>query len=62
MDHIAHKRKQFKSINTNDYIITLIKRIKKTLLTLKQFIVFSFEELESPSPKDALCQDWLILT
>ena len=28
MDHIAHLRKQFKSINTYDYIITLIKRIK----------------------------------
>ena len=30
MGHIAHLRKQFKSINTYDYIITLIKR-KKTL-------------------------------
>ena len=34
MGHIAHLRKQFKSINTYDYIITLIKRRKKTLLTL----------------------------
>ena len=33
MGHIAHLRKQFKSINTYDYIITLIKRRKKTLLT-----------------------------
>ena len=31
MGHIAHLRKQFKSINTYDYIITLIKRRKKTL-------------------------------
>ena len=29
MGHIAHLRKQFKSINTYDYIITLIKRRKK---------------------------------
>ena len=28
MGHIAHLRKQFKSINTYDYIITLIKRKK----------------------------------
>ena len=33
MGHIAHLRKQFKSINTYDYIITLIKRKKITLLT-----------------------------
>ena len=29
MGHIAHASKQFKSINTYDYIITLIKRRKK---------------------------------
>ena len=29
MGHIAHLRKQFKTINTYDYIITLIKRRKK---------------------------------
>ena len=29
MGHIAHLRKQFKSINTYDYIITLFKRSKK---------------------------------
>ena len=29
MGHIAPRRKQFKSINTYDYIITLIKRRKK---------------------------------
>ena len=31
MGHIAHRRKQFKSINTYDYIITFIKRRKKIL-------------------------------
>ena len=29
MGHIAHLRKQFKSINTYDYVIMLIKRRKK---------------------------------
>ena len=29
MGHIAHLRKQFKSINTYDYIITLFNRSKK---------------------------------
>ena len=52
MGHIAHLRKQFKSINTYDYIITVIKRRKKTLLIL----VLYLKKLESPSPKDALCQ------
>ena len=33
MGHIAHLRKQFTSINTYDYIITMIKRRKKTLLS-----------------------------
>ena len=34
MGHIAHLRKQFKAIiNTHDYIITLIKGKKPTLLT-----------------------------
>ena len=31
MGHIAHPRKQFKLINTYDYIITLIKRRKKNI-------------------------------
>ena len=34
MGHIAHLRKQFKSINTYDYIITLIKRRKKNIIKL----------------------------
>ena len=32
MGHIAHLRKQFKSLNKYDYIITLIKRRKKKVL------------------------------
>ena len=44
MGHIAYPRKQFKSINTYDYIITLIKRRKKTLLILGEFIGSSFEQ------------------
>ena len=115
MGHIAHLRKQFKSIKTYGYIITLIKRRMNNIIygTLWEFFVFSFEEswipltkgcfvlrlveigsvvlekkifnfnmffyyfviispwkrggalhlnkLESPSPKDALCQVWLKL-
>ena len=34
MGHIAHLRKQFKSINTFDYIKTLIKRRKKNVIKL----------------------------
>ena len=62
MGHIAHLRKQFKSINTYDYIITLIKRRrKKTLLTLCNSLVLHLKKLESPSPKDVSCQVWLKL-
>ena len=32
MGHIAYLRKQFKSINTYDYIITLIKRRNKDII------------------------------
>ena len=42
MGHIAHLRKQFKSLNKYDYIITLIKRRKKK--TLWEIIASSFEE------------------
>ena len=37
--HIAHPRKQFKSINTYDYIITLIKR-KKNIIDFKRIYWF----------------------
>ena len=44
MGHMAHLRKQFKSINTYFYIKTLIKRRKKKpLLTLYEFIGSSFK-------------------
>ena len=60
MGHIAHLRKQFKSINTYDYIINLIKRRKKKPII--NFIeLIGLNKLESPSPKDALCQVWLKL-
>ena len=39
MGHLAHLRKQFKSINTYDYIITLIKRRKKNIIN---FITYCF--------------------
>ena len=113
MGHIAHLKKQFKSINTYDYIITLINRRKKNIIKLmriywffiwrnlnpyhpRMFVqrlieigsvvlekkilkfrlcIFSIKnylllekgralhlnKLESPSPKDALCQVWLKL-
>ena len=44
MGHIAHLRKQFKSINTYDYIITLIQRIKKKW----EFIGSSFKQTWIP--------------
>ena len=60
--HIAHLRKQFKSINTFDYIITLIKRRKKNHYYLyEHLLVLHLKKLESPSPKDAFCQVWLKL-
>ena len=59
MGHIAHLRKQFKSLNKYDYIITLLQRINKKLS--ENLLVLHLNKLESPSPKDALCQDWLKL-
>ena len=44
MGHIAHLRKPFKSINTHDYIITLIKRRKKNIIHFMKFIGSSFEK------------------
>ena len=56
MGHIAH-RKQFKSINTYDYIITLIKRRKKTLLILGEFIAgSSFEQTWIPFTQECHVQ------
>ena len=50
MGHIAHLRKQFKSINTYDYIITL-KREKKHYLVNDNLLVLHLKKLKSPSPK-----------
>ena len=61
MGHIAHLRKQFKSINTHDYIITLIKRRKKNIIKLMIIIGSSFEETWIPIIQGCLCQDWLKL-
>ena len=41
---IAHLRKQFKSINTYDYIITLIKRRKKNIINFMRIKWFFFEQ------------------
>ena len=40
MGHIAHLRKQFKSINTYDYIITLIKRRRKNIHFMLTYCFF----------------------
>ena len=45
MGHIAHLRKQFKSINTYDYIITLIERRKKTIINFMRINDSSFEQI-----------------
>ena len=40
MGHMAHLRKQFKSINIYDYIITLIKGRKKNIIDFKRIYWF----------------------
>ena len=37
--HIAHLRKQFKSLNKYDYIITLIQRIRKNFMRIYWFFI-----------------------
>ena len=59
MGHIPHLRKQFKSLNKYEHIVTLIQRIKKKLY--ENLLVLHLSKVEFPSPKDALCQDWLKL-
>ena len=51
-------KKQFESINTYNYIITLICRRKNPL---SSFLELSYSTFESPLPKGALCQVWLNL-
>ena len=50
--HIARLRKQFKSINIYDYIITLIKR-KKHYKVNENLLVLHLKKLECLSSKDA---------
>ena len=59
MGHIAHLRKQFKSINTYDYIITLIKRRKKKLLISWEFIGSSFEQTWIPLTPGCFVPSWV---
>ena len=54
-----HLRKQFKSINTYDYIITLIKRRKKTLLISREFIGSSFEQTWIPYTQGCVVPRWV---
>ena len=54
MGHIANLRKHM-------IIIILIKRRKIHYLLYGNKIVFHLNKLESPSPKDVLCQIWLKL-
>ena len=44
MGHVAHQRKQLKSINTYDYIIMLTKRRKKPLSTFWEFNGSSYQQ------------------
>ena len=55
IDHIAHLRKQFKYINTYDYIITLIKRRKNLVIShWKKEGPFIWSNLNLLNPK-VLC-------
>ena len=55
MGHIAHLSKQFKSINTYDYIITLIKRRKRPIINLLRiYWLFIWANL-NPLPKRMFC-------
>ena len=44
MGHIAHLRKQIKSINTYDNIITLIKKRKKPIIIFMRIKCFFLEQ------------------
>ena len=57
MCHVALLRKQFKSINTYDYIIT---KKEKNFLSFS-ILVLPLNELDYSSPKDALSKVWLKL-
>ena len=52
MGHIAHQRKQFKSINTYDYMITLIKRKKNHIINfMRIYWFFIWINLNPPHPR-----------
>ena len=58
MGHIAHLRKQFKSINTNDYIITLIKRRRKNVINfIRVYWFFIWTNLNPLHPR-MLCANF----
>ena len=61
--HIAHLRKQFKSITTYDFILALNKRRKNpfNIYFLRIEMVLHLNKLDAPSHKDVLCQIWLKL-
>ena len=63
MGHIDHLRKQFKAINTYDYIITLIKRRKKTIINFMRICWFSIWTNLNPLHPRMLCdkydRNWL---
>ena len=58
MGHIAHLRKQLKSINTWLYhTVNQEKKRRKThFLLFEKQMVLHLNKLESPSPKDAMCK------
>ena len=55
MGHIAHLRKQFKSINTYDYIISLIKRRKKNIINFMRLYWFFIWTKLNPLHPRMLC-------
>ena len=62
MCHIAHLRKKFKTINTYDYNITLIKRRRKNhYLLYENLMDLHLNKLESPLSKAAFGPVWLKL-
>ena len=63
MRHIAHLKKQFKPINTYDFVITFIKKRKKHHYQhFENWTIFHLNKLESPSLRYALCKIWFKLT
>ena len=55
MGHIAHLRKQFKSIKTYDYIIMLIKRRKNNIIYFMRNFCFFIWRILNPPHQRMLC-------